>query len=146
MGENAMRGAGVACLIFAVMIACGCDRRRFVAITAPSPSPSPAPSASAAAASPSAANLDSGVDGFAGARIAEGAQEGVIGECIWVFDATDRHQIATGQCVAAEPGRFRVPLRPGKYVIHGPGGDRPFEVKRGQWTKVTSLVDLPLAP
>ncbi len=142
MGENAMGGTSLVCLILAIGIAAGCNRRTPVA----TPSPSPYPTPSSAPESPSGANLDSGVYGFAGARIAEGSQEGVIGECIWVFDESDARQIAKGECAAAEPGRFRLPLQPGKYVIHGPGGNHPIEVKRGQWTQVTSLVNLPLAP
>ena len=125
-----------------LVIGIGCGRRPRAAITTLSSATGPTPAAAGAADS----NPDSGVYGFAGARIAEGTQEGVIGECIWVFDESDRHQIAAGDCVATEPGRFRLRLRPGKYVIHGPGGNRPIEVKRGEWIEVTSLVDLPLAP
>jgi hypothetical protein len=142
MGENAMCRAGLACLLLTTTFATGCDRRPPITGRAtPFAAASPAPAENA-----SGAKLDSGVYGFAGARIAEGAQEGVIGECIWVFDQSDRHQLIVGECAAADPGRFRLPLRPGKYVIHGPGGNRPVEVKRGQWTQVTSMVDLPLAP
>lgn len=144
MGQNGMRTGGLACLLLGMAVAAGCGRRAGVTIPAATPSPSAAAAADAESAAD--ANPDSGVYGFAGARIAEGSQEGVIGECIWVFDESDRHQIATGECVAAEPGKFRLRLRPGKYVVHGPGGNYPIEVKRGQWTHVTSLVDLPLAP
>jgi len=146
MGENAMRRTGLVCLILAIGIAAGCERRAPVTSTAPSPSRSSAIASPTPGESAADDNPDSGVYGFAGARIAEGAQEGVIGECIWIFDESDRRQIAKGDCAAVDPGRFRLRLRPGKYVIHGPGGNHPFEVKRGEWTKVTSLVDLPLAP
>jgi hypothetical protein len=142
MSGNAARHAGLACLILATAIATGCGPRpKFADSTPSSAAAAPTPGASVVDA-----NIDSGVYGFAGAQVAEGGQEGVIGECIWVFDESDRHQMAKGDCRAVEPGRFRLPLRPGKYVVRGPGGDQAIEVKRGQWTKVTSMVQLPLGP
>lgn len=135
MAANALRYVPRVVLL-TIAIGGGCAHKPTVAGSAPVTS-SPAPAA------PSS---DSGVYGFSGARIAEGAQEGVIGECIWVFDESNRRQIATATCGAEEPGRFRVRLRPGRYVLRGPGGNRPVEVPPGQWIKVTSLVELPLAP
>jgi hypothetical protein len=88
----------------------------------------------------------SGVYGFSGARVAESAPEGVIGECLWVFDEGNQHQVAKGECSAAEPGKFRVALQPGKYVVRGPGGNQPIEIKPGRWIEITSLAELPLAP
>lgn len=134
-----MRRARFACLLAAAAIAmAGCGPKpRNVAITPASPPPSN---------SASGAPGESGVYGFSGARVAEGAPEGVIGECIWIFDENDQSQIAKGDCREAEPGKFRISLKPGKYVVHGPGGNQRIEVKRGTWLKVTSLVELPLAP
>ena len=134
-----MRRARIACLIAATAIAsAGCGPKpNFATIT---------PSSPAQADLPSGAPLESGIYGFSGARRAEGAPEGVIGECLWVFDESDQRQIAKGNCRETEPGKFRVSLKPGKYVVHGPGGNQPIEIKRGTWIKIMSLVDLPLAP
>jgi hypothetical protein len=129
-----MRRVLVASLIAAIAIALGCAR-------GPRRADPPAPQDRV-----TGTGIDSGIYGFAGAHVGEGADEGVIGECIWVFDARDRRQIAKGECGTDEPGRFRLALRPGKYVVHGPGGNHPIEVKRGQWTRVMSLVELPVGP
>jgi hypothetical protein len=131
MGEVSMRRVFVVCLITALAIGCG-----------------PGAQIVSAALDESAADveIDSGIYGFAGAHVAEGADAGVVGECIWVFDQSDRRQIAQGSCRAGQPGRFRLALRPGKYVVHGPGGNYPIEVKRGQWTQVRSLLELPTGP
>jgi hypothetical protein len=139
MEGNAMRRAPLACLLAAATIAtAGCGpKRRSEAVTPANHSPSSAASGKSG---------ESGVYGFSGARVAEGAPEGVIGECIWIFDESDHTQIAKGECGEAEPGKFRIALKPGKYVVHGPGGKQRIEVKRGTWLKVMSLVELPLAP
>jgi hypothetical protein len=109
--------------------------------------PKPRPAAESVSADPAAAPTgDSGVYGISGARVADGAPEGVIGECVWIFDADDRHQVAKGECAEPEPGKFRIALKPGRYVLHGPGGIRPIEIQSGVWVKVMSLVDLPMSP
>jgi hypothetical protein len=89
----------------------------------------------------------SGIYGFSGARNDLGAiPEGVVGECVWIFDAMDKGQVAKGNCSERQPGKFRVVLKPGRYVVHGPGGNQKVEIKRGEWVKVTSIVLLPLGP
>jgi hypothetical protein len=85
----------------------------------------------------------SGVYGFSGAKAGDNDPEGVIGECIWIFDQANKSQVAKGDCRADNPGQFRVTLAPGKYVVHGPGGNRPIEVKQGQWIKIVSIVPVP---
>jgi hypothetical protein len=87
--------------------------------------------------------VQSGVYGFSGAKAGDNAPEGVIGECIWVFDQANKAQVAKGECRESNPGQFRVRLTPGKYVVHGPGGNRAIEVKQGQWVKIVSIVPIP---
>lgn len=106
---------------------------------------------SMAQVSPSAANpgppIQSGVYGFSGARVADSdADRGVIGECIWIYDEHNQTQVAQGDCYKNNPGAFRVPLKPGHYVVRGPGGNTPIDVKSGGWVKIESVVSLPLAP
>jgi hypothetical protein len=88
--------------------------------------------------------IQSGIYGFSGGRV-PGADfpEGVIGECIWIFDQLNHHQVAKGECSEHEPGKFRVVLKPGRYVVRGPGGNKPIELKAGQWIKIESLTLLP---
>ncbi len=112
----------------------------------PTSAPANAGSAISAPAPPGAVSGDSGIYGFSGAKVADGEPQGVIGECVWIFDAADSAQVATGDCGEGAPGKFRVKLSPGRYVVHGPGGNKPIEVKPGGWIKVTSLVALPLSP
>jgi hypothetical protein len=88
---------------------------------------------------------DSGVYGFSGARTGDNDPQGVVGECIWIFDEANKAQVARGICDEARPGQFRVGLKPGKYVVRGPGGNRAIRVRRGQWTKVVSIVPLPIS-
>jgi hypothetical protein len=88
--------------------------------------------------------VKSGVYGFSGARSGDRDPKGVIGECIWIFDRSNKAQLAKGDCLESDPGKFRVPLKPGKYVVRGPGGNRPVVVKDGQWVKVVSIVPLPV--
>jgi hypothetical protein len=88
----------------------------------------------------------SGVYGFSGARFADGEPQGVIGECIWIYDSEDKQQVAKGDCYQDKPGSFRVVLKPGRYVVHGPGGNKPIEVKASAWVRIESIVPLPLAP
>jgi hypothetical protein len=49
-------------------------------------------------------------------------------------------QIAKGDC---DEGNFRVALKPGTYVVRGPGGNQKIEVKPRHWVKIKSLVELP---
>lgn len=90
--------------------------------------------------------VQSGVYGFSGAKVPYGDPEGVVGECIWIFDAENQHQVAKGDCYENKPGSFRVVLKPGHYVVRGPGGNKAVEVKDGGWVKIESIVMLPLAP
>jgi hypothetical protein len=91
--------------------------------------------------------IQSGVYGFSGGKV-PGADfpEGVVGECIWIFDQLNKNQIAKGQCTERSPGKFRVVLKPGRYVVRGPGGNKPFEVKAGQWIEIESVTLLPAGP
>ena len=95
----------------------------------------------AAKPTPAAASdeVESGVYGFSGA-IKGGSPSGVMGECIWIYDADNKKQIAKGDC---DQGNFRVVLRPGTYVVRGPGGNQKIEIKPHQWIKIKSLVELP---
>ena len=95
----------------------------------------------AAKATPAAASdeVESGVYGFSGA-MKGGSPSGVIGECIWIYDADNKEQIAKGDC---DEGNFRVVLKPGTYVVRGPGGNQKIEVKPHQWIKIKSMVELP---
>jgi hypothetical protein len=88
----------------------------------------------------------SGVYGFSGARVADSSPQGVIGECVWIFDAGNTSQVAKGNCTDSDPGNFHVALMPGHYVVRGPGGNKAIEVKKGHWVKVTSIVPLPMMP
>jgi hypothetical protein len=90
--------------------------------------------------------IQSGVYGFSGGKVPYGDPEGVVGECIWIFDEHNKSQVAKGECAERTPGKFRVVLKPGRYVVHGPGGNRAVEIKHGQWVKIESIVALPLAP
>ncbi len=42
--------------------------------------------------------IDSGVWGFSGAGERFGEPKGVIGTCIWIYDESDRVEIADGDC------------------------------------------------
>jgi hypothetical protein len=99
--------------------------------------PAPKP---ASATSVARNGVQSGVYGFSGALKGGSSLSGVIGECIWVYDAGNRKQIAKGDC---DQGNFRVPLKPGQYVVRGPGGNQKIDVKPHQWVKIRSLVTLP---
>jgi hypothetical protein len=89
----------------------------------------------------------SGVYGFSGGKV-PGADfpEGVVGECIWIFDQANKQQIAKGDCSEHNPGKFRVVLKPGRYVVHGPGGNKRIEIKAGQWINIESVTLLPAGP
>jgi hypothetical protein len=91
--------------------------------------------------------IQSGVYGFSGGRV-PGADfpEGVIGECIWIFDQANKNQIAKGECSERSPGKVRVVLSPGRYMVRGPGGNRPIEIKAGQWINIESVTLLPAGP
>jgi hypothetical protein len=88
----------------------------------------------------------SGVYGFSGAGSASAGKRGVIGECIWIYDASNRKQVASGECSTKKPGEFRVPLAPGNYVVRGPGGSRAVEIRRGKWIWLNSVVEMPQVP
>jgi len=91
--------------------------------------------------------VQSGIYGFSGARAPDptAAPSGVVGECIWIFDADNKNQVAKGDCAKKDPGNFRVVLKPGHYVVHGPGGNETVEVKPGGWVKVTSIALIPVS-
>jgi hypothetical protein len=100
-----------------------------------------------ALASPAEPPIQSGVYGFSGGKVpGEDFAEGVIGECIWIYDQLNKIQIAKGDCPEHNPGEFRVVLKPGRYVVRGPGGNQPIEVKAGQWIKIESVTLLPKGP
>jgi hypothetical protein len=91
--------------------------------------------------------IQSGVYGFSGGKVpGADSPEGVVGECIWIFDEHNRTQVAKGDCAERSPGKFRVLLKPGRYVVRGPGGNKPVEVKTGQWIKIESVTLLPAGP
>ncbi|MGA2411939.1 MAG: hypothetical protein ABSG46_16335 [Candidatus Binataceae bacterium] len=107
-------------------------------------------SAASKAVAPEPSRIDesaikSGVYGFSGAKAGDNDPKGVVGECIWIFDQSNKAQLAKGDCLESDPGKFRVALKPGKYIVRGPGGNRPIEVKEGQWIKVVSIVPLPVS-
>jgi hypothetical protein len=103
-------------------------------------------SAKAATAPNSQPPIQSGVYGFSGAKAPDSVTSGVVGECMWIYDAQNQNQIATADCYQNNPGTFRLVLKPGRYVVHGPGGVKPIEVKDGGWVKIVSIADLPVAP
>lgn len=123
----------------AAIVGAGCARR-------PANAPGNATSSMAAPAPPGSAPGDSGVYGFSGARVPDSDPQGVVGECIWIYDAANRNQVAKGDCIESAPGRFRVRLKPGHYVVRGPGGSKQIEVKPGGWIRIMSIVALPMAP
>jgi hypothetical protein len=87
-----------------------------------------------------AENTGSGIYGFSGSGVhGSSLNAGVVGECIWIYDATNSKQIAAGNCDEKNPGKFRVELPPGRYVVRGPGGDKPVQVKTGAWTQIESI-------
>jgi len=89
-------------------------------------------------------DLESGVYGFSGTTLPFGEnQMGVVGECVWIYDAGTKKEVASGYCYGSNPGNFRVPLRPGRYVIRGPGGPKAIEIKEHTWTKLDSLLEMP---
>src|SRR5215471_7538984 len=62
--------------------------------------------------------IQSGVYGFSGGKVpGSDYPEGVIGECIWIFDQLNKNQVAKGECTERNPGKFRVVLKPGHYVL-----------------------------
>ncbi len=69
---------------------------------------------------------------------------GVVGECLWIHDILSRRQLASDDCSNENPGKFRIQLKPGKYVVRGPGGDKRVEIKSAQWTRVDSVAEIPL--
>jgi hypothetical protein len=100
----------------------------------PAPKPAPEPT------------VQSGVYGFSGARVPDSPRQGFVGECISIFDSGDKRQVAKAECFDNNPGSFRVALKPGRYMLHGPAGVKPIEIKRGSWTKIESIVMLPMGP
>lgn len=90
--------------------------------------------------------VEAGVYGFSGAGVPMEEPEGVIGDCIWIFDEADHRQVAKAECQERAPGRYRLVLAPGHYVLRGPGGAKPIEIKPGAWLEIDSIAALPLAP
>lgn len=86
--------------------------------------------------------VESGVYGFSGALKADTSLSGAMGECIWIYDADNKKQLAKGDCTE---GNFRVPLEPGHYVVRGPGGNQKIDVKPHDWVKIKSVVKIPAA-
>jgi hypothetical protein len=127
--RNAPRGAALAGAAL-LLAAAGISGRALARERQPSAKP-------AAAAS---GEVESGVYGFSGAIKGGSALSGVIGECIWIYDADNKKLVATGDC---DQGNFRVALKPGEYVVRGPGGNQKIDVKPHQWVKIKSLVELP---
>lgn len=85
--------------------------------------------------------VQSGIYGFSGASVADSPfPRAAIGECIWVYDAANEKQVAKGDC---DRGKFRVLLKPGHYVVRGPGGTQAVDIKPGGWVKINSVVKLP---
>jgi uncharacterized protein DUF3179 len=84
----------------------------------------------------------SGVYGFSGTT----SRMGVMGECVWIYDAANRNEVAAGHCFANSPGNFRVGLSAGHYVLRGPGGNKTLLIKDHTWTHVDSLVEMPGGP
>ncbi len=114
----------------------------FIATAAPSFAIAQDASAPPAAAG-GGGSAESGVYGFSGARQGDGVPKGVVGECVWIYDSGNKTQVGKGDC---DEGKFRVPLKPGRYVVRGPGGNQPVEVKDGHWVEVRSVVQLPMVP
>ncbi len=108
--------------------------------TCADPTGAPRGKDNASAAPPNGGGLQSGVYGFSGALKGGASLSGVIGECIWIYDSTNRRQVAKGNC---DEGKFRVPLPPGQYVVRGPGGNQKIDVKPHKWIKIESLARLP---
>jgi hypothetical protein len=106
----------------------------------------PADAQSAAAKPALEPPVQSGVYGFSGARVPDNPKQGFVGECISIFDSEDKRQVAKGECFNNSPGSFRVALRPGRYMLHGPAGIKPIEIKPGSWIKVESVMLLPMGP
>jgi len=100
----------------------------------------------ATASAPPEPPIQSGIYGFSGAKTPDSAARGVVGECIWIYDAQNQKQIATADCYKNNPGTFRLVLKPGRYVVHGPGGVKPVEVREAGWVKIESIAVLPVAP
>ena len=91
--------------------------------------------------------VQSGVYGFSGARVGlEPDRQGFIGECISIFDSHDKRQVAKAECFENNPGSFRVALKPGRYMLHGPAGVKPIDIKPGGWVKIESIISLPMGP
>jgi hypothetical protein len=139
MNRGLLAGLSAMLIGVAAIVGAGCTRR-------PANAPENATSSMAAPAPPGSTPGDSGVYGFSGARVPDSDPQGVIGECIWIYDAANRNQVAKGDCIESAPGRFRVRLKPGRYVVRGPGGSKPIEVKPGGWIRIMSIVALPMAP
>jgi hypothetical protein len=87
--------------------------------------------------------VQSGVYGYSGAKMGDSGPLGVVGECIWIYDSDNKQQIAKGECQKSDAGNFRVALAPGRYVVHGPGGNQKVEIKPGGWIKVSSIIKIP---
>ncbi len=139
MGRGLLAGLLAMLLGAAPIAGAGCARK-------PPGAPPNTSSSMAAPAPPGSSPGDSGVYGFSGAKVPDGDPQGVIGECIWIYDAANRNQVAKGDCIESAPGKFRVRLKPGRYVVRGPGGNKPIEIKPSGWIRIMSIIALPMAP
>ena len=129
-----MRATLVAGALCALALACGPARAQSAAAPKPAPRPATAPA------------VQSGVYGFSGARVGLEKRQGFVGECILIFDSGDKRQVAKADCFDNNPGNFRVALKPGRYMLHGPAGVKPIEIKQGSWIKIESIAMLPMGP
>ncbi len=89
---------------------------------------------------PSAAAGNSGIYGSSFSEVAGGAPQPFptrhdhSGKCVTVRKVPTRQVVAVGNC--DRDGRFRVVVRPGRYVIDGVGGSKEEEVRPGRWQRV----------
>ncbi len=97
----------------------------------------------ARAATGTSGTPQSGIYGKAGVGSEMGGFRGIEGECVWVLDSTSQTQTAIATCSA---GRFRLALPPGRYLLKGPGGRQIVEVRKNDFTYVSSIVAVSRLP